>query len=802
MNTDKHKSQIESLQHALDLDRDNSLATLMQQAAELRDNHHGRVVSYSRKVFIPLTQLCRDVCHYCTFAKAPSKLEQAFLSPEQIVEIAQQGKVHGCKEALFTLGDKPELRYAIAREELKRYGHETTLSYLKEVAQLVLKETGLLPHLNPGVMTLSNYEHLRSVAPSMGFMLESISERLFQKDGPHYGSPDKDPKLRLQSIQAAGESKVPLTTGILIGIGESRLERLESLFALRKLHEEYGHLQEIIIQNFIPKPDTKMKSVSASALEEILWTIAMTRNIFGGHMSIQAPPNLNDGHLPDLINAGINDWGGVSPVTPDHVNPESPWPHLDELEKQTNKSGKLLLERLTIYPDYIHQHEKWLASGLSKYVLPMSDTQGYARAEEWFTGASNTSPKNYLKNYQHKNIAADSSRLKDIINQAQDGVELCIADIVYLFETREDELAMVCNAADKLRQAVNGDVVSYVINRNINYTNVCTYKCTFCAFSKGKASANLRGEPYVVDLDEIVRRAEEAQRRGATEVCMQGGIHPYFTGQTYLDICQAIHEALPNMHIHAFSALEIQQGAQTLRIEIKDFLLQLKKVGLKSLPGTAAEILCDDVRKKLCADKLTTNEWLEVIKTAHSLDIPTTSTIMFGHMEKNHHWAQHLLHLRHLQKQTNGITEFVPLPFVAAEAPLFKRGQARQGPTFREALLMHAISRLVLHPYINNIQTSWVKLGVEGVSACLNAGANDLGGTLMNESISRAAGAMHGQEFSPSNIEQLIENMQRTPQQRSTLYNPLAKQPSDISCQQIPLSPIVNRHAKEFSVTQ
>ena len=768
------------------------LSELMSTAATIRDAGWGSHVSYSRKVFIPLTELCRDVCHYCTYAKTPKRLENIYLSPEQVLDIARAGAEQGCKEALFTLGDKPELRYKAAREALEELGYETTIDYVAAMAKLVLEETGLLPHLNPGVMSFDEYIRLREFAPSMGIMLESSSPRLSERDMPHFGSPDKDPAIRIESIRDAGRAKVPLTTGILIGIGETREERLQSLQDIKYLHDEFGHIQEIIVQNFVPKQGTKMQDASAPHFDELLWTIAVTRHLFGAEMSIQVPPNLNNGRLADLVAAGINDWGGVSPVTPDHVNPESPWPELDRLKAETLAAGGLLIERLTTYPAYIANRAEWLHPSLERAVLKLADSSGLARDDNWCTGDHNSV-------IPPMPMCHGKPRLGTLIEKATAGDVLTQNEIVQLFSARGDDLHQVTEAANELRQAVSGDTVRYVVNRNINYTNVCTYKCKFCAFSKGKTSENLRGQPYLIDLVEIARRTEEAWQRGATEICLQGGIHPAFTGQTYLDICQTVKEAAPDIHVHAFSPLEVTHGAQSSGLSIEAFLIKLKDAGLGTLPGTAAEILDDRIRDIICPDKINTAEWLNVIGTAHGIGLKTTSTIMFGHLETPENWAIHLLELRKQQEATGGITEFVPLPFVHMEAPMYIRGLARKGPTWREALLMHAVSRLVLNPVIPNIQVSWTKLGPEGAAAALNAGANDLGGTLMNESISRAAGAAHGEEFAPEQMDALISGINRSPCHRTTLYGEVPEERIIASYNAAPITDVVNRHAREYA---
>ncbi len=743
------------------------LASLMRAAAQRRDSAHGEAVSYSRKVFIPLTQLCRDVCHYCTFAQAPREDAPAYLSRAAVLKIARAGRAAGCKEALFTLGDKPELRYRAAREALDRLGHATTLSYLAEVARLVFEETGLLPHVNPGVLDAADLAALRKVSISQGAMLESASPRLCERGGPHFGSPDKDPAVRLATIRMAGEQRVPFTTGILIGIGETRRERIEALLALRDLHETHGHIQEIIVQNFRPKPGTRMAEVAPPSIEEHLWTIAVARLIFPAVMNIQAPPNLNPGALNKLVEAGINDWGGVSPVTPDHVNPEAPWPHLRVLERATRAAGKQLVDRLAIYPSYARASRDWVDPALRTALLQRIDADGWPRTDDWSPGTNGALPPDA----QHlARPAVASGSIAPIVERAAAGRTLAEGDIVHLFQARRDEFAAVCTAADALRRETCGEVVSYVVTRNINYTNICSFKCQFCAFSKGKMSENLRGRPYNLSLDEVAARAQEAWERGATEVCMQGGIHPDFSGKTYLDICRAVRAAVPGMHVHAFSPLEVHHGAATLGLPVGEFLVRLKEAGLGTLPGTAAEVLDDEVRAVLCPDKINTARWLDVMRAAHTAGFKTTATIMYGHVDGYVHWARHLLRLRNLQAETGGFTEFVPLPFVHMEAPIYLKGRARRGPTFREAVLMHAVARLALNPLIPNVQTSWVKMGPEGVKVCLRAGANDLGGTLMEETITRAAGAVHGQEMMPMMMEDIIRAIGRVPRQRNTLY--------------------------------
>jgi FO synthase len=762
---------------------DEPAAGLCAAACALRERSKGVLVTYSPKVFIPLTKLCRDVCHYCTFARPPRRGERAYMDLEEVLDIARAGAAAGCHEALFTLGDKPELRYRAAREELAALGCDSTLQYLAIAAQAVLEETGLLPHLNPGVMERGDLAALRPVSASMGLMLETVSERLSARGGPHFGSPDKHPAARLETIRLAGELSIPFTTGILIGIGETRAERIDSLLAVRELGERYGHLQEVIIQNFRAKPGTRMAAHPEPPLEELLWTAAAARLVLGLDWNIQAPPNLSYDDFPRLLDAGINDWGGVSPVTIDHVNPEAPWPEVERLRKATEARGLRLVPRLPIYPEHVADLDRWADPALARAIRLHADADGLVRDDVWAAGAPTPPPDAVAtillptasvarKTARVGNGTAPkpSQLVHEALAKVDDGIELEERDVVELLRARGPDFAAVVGAADALRREVNGDSVTYVVTRNINYTNVCYFRCGFCAFSKGKLAENLRGRPYLVPIDEIVRRSREAWDRGAVEVCLQGGIHPGFTGDFYLDVCTAIKRALPDLHVHAFSALEVWQGAATLGLGLEDYLERLRVAGLASLPGTAAEILDDRVRRVICPDKVSTRQWLRVHDAAHRAGLRSTTTIMFGHADTPGSWARHLLHLRDQQKRTGGFTEFVPLPFVHMEAPIFLKGLSRPGPTFREALLVHAVGRLALHPWITNVQASWVKLGLRGSQAALNAGANDLGGTLMNESISRAAGAAHGQEMPPERMEDVIRAIGRTPRQRTTLY--------------------------------
>src|SRR5829696_1650520 len=756
---------------------------LCAEARALRERGTGTLVTYSPKVFIPLTKLCRDVCHYCTFARPPRRGERAYMSLDEVLAVAHAGAAAGCHEALFTLGDKPELRYRAAREELRALGCSSTLEYLARAAQAVLEETGLLPHVNPGVMGAGDLLALRRVSASQGIMLETSSPRLSARGGPHFGSPDKLPARRLETLRLAGEAAVPFTTGILIGIGETRVERIESLLAIRQLGEESGHVQEVIVQNFRAKPGTRMAAHPEPSLDELLWTAAAARVLLGPRWNIQAPPNLSYDEFPRLLDAGINDWGGISPVTVDHVNPEAPWPEVERLRAATEARGLRLAPRLPIYPEYVADLARWTDAPVAAAVLRRADAEGLGREDRWAAGlteapaacgATNLLPTASLSRKSARMGAGSAPKVSRALSQALAKAHAKSAldedDVTTLFGARGPDLRAVIEEADALRREVNGDTVTYVVTRNINYTNVCYFRCGFCAFSKGRLAENLRGAPYLVPVHEIVRRSHEAWERGAVEVCLQGGIHPAFTGDTYAEICVAIKEALPDLHVHAFSALEIWQGAATLDTSLTDYLDRLRGLGLASLPGTAAEILDDEVRRTLCPDKVTTAQWLEVHDTAHRSGIRSTTTIMFGHVDAPRHWARHVLCLRDQQRRSGGFTELVPLPFVHMEAPIYLKGRSRRGPTLREAILMHSVGRLALHPWIANVQASWVKLGLAGAQLALRAGANDLGGTLMNESISRAAGATHGQEMPPERMEAAIRALGRQPRQRTTLY--------------------------------
>ena len=766
---------------------------LMSLARQIRDKAFGSRVTYSPKVFIPLTMLCRDKCGYCTFAQPPARLENPYLSGEQVLAIAKQGAKAGCHEALFTLGERPELRYEVAREWLKQNNYDSTVHYLHDMAALVLKETGLLPHANAGALYRDELEMLRRVSPSQGMMIETLRADL----DCHRGAPDKEPQRRLDTLNFAGELKIAFTTGILVGIGETREDRIAALEAIAASHAKYGHVQEVIVQNFLPKPLTIMQHEKPCPQDEYLWSIAAARIILPPSIHLQAPPNLSD-DFAVLLDAGIDDWGGVSPVTADHVNPERPWPALNKLRDATQTRDKVLAPRLTIYPEFATAPTKWLDDSLYFKVLDRSDAEGLGRDDpgqvwpekvtaadvvqdgaevilighrstQWYSGANNPPP--LLISARNDGNKVKTGPVAEVLRGVELGQQVDQQQIVTLFGARGLEVDAVAALADQLRQQVVGDVVTWVHNRNINYTNVCTFKCKFCGFSKGPLSLNLRGTPYLLTLDDIAARASEAWDKGATEVTLQGGIHPDFDGDYYIDVARAVKDAVPQMHIHGFTALEVTEGAKRLGEPLHQYILRLKDAGLASLPGTAAEILDDDIRAIICSDKINTEEWLECHRVAHKAGLRSNITIMFGSVEHPISWAKHIVRTRDLQKETGGFTEFVGLPFVHMASPIYLQHKSRRGPTFRETVLMHAIARIAYHGLIDNIQVSWTKIGKAGAAQLLQAGCNDLGGTLMNENISRAAGASHGQEMTEDSFREIVEPLGRTLRQRSTLYD-------------------------------
>lgn len=764
------------------------LEELMTAARLRRDETYGKVVSYSPKVFIPLTMLCRDKCGYCTFAQPPARLDQPYLSAEEVLKIARAGALAGCHEALFTLGERPEQRYLVARDWLRRNGYDSTVDYVVEMSELVLKETGLLPHANTGAMYADELAALRTVAPSQGMMLETLRDDL----ECHRGAPDKAPKRRLQTLKSAGELRIPYTTGILVGIGENRSDRVTALVAIAEAHHRYGHIQEVIVQNFLPKPGTAMQRAEPCPQHVHLEAIALARLILPADVAVQAPPNLVD-DFEVLLSAGVSDWGGVSPVTADHVNPERRWPDLERLRAVTEGAGHELVPRLTVHPSYVRDPSRWIDQNLHFAVMDRSDSEGFGRDDpgsvwpertvakaavddgaeyeltgdistQWYVGG-NSDPVVLVPAARHA-----SGAVGEVIEGVRAGQDVGFDEIVTLFKARGREVAEIAHLADELRAEIVGDEVTWVANRNINYTNICTFRCKFCGFSKGPLSLNLRGKPYLLTLEDMAERTIEAAQRGATEVCLQGGIHPDFDGDYYIDVARVIHEAVPDIHIHGFTALEVTEGARRNQEPLADYLRRLRDAGQRSLPGTAAEILHDEVRSVLCPDKITSEEWLEAHRSAHAVGLRSNVTIMFGSIERPEHWAHHLIRTRALQEETGGFTEFVGLPFVHMASPIYLRRGSRRGPTWREVLLMHAVARITYRRRIDNIQASWVKLGLGAIAQLLQAGVNDLGGTLMDENISRAAGASHGHAMTEADFRQVVEPLGRALVQRTTLY--------------------------------
>ncbi len=747
-----------------------STEQLTSLAFEKKLESYEHVVTYSPKAFFPLTMLCRDRCGYCTFAKAPARITTSYMTFQEIRDLGRAARRLGCREALFTLGEKPELRYKSARDELQRLGFESTVDYLVEACRIALEELDLLPHPNAGALTASELRTLKEVSVSQGMMLETLRNDL----AAHRLAPDKVPQKRLEVLKAAGEQQIPFTTGILVGIGESEQDRIEALEQIADLHRTYGHIQEVIVQNFIPKHNTAMAAWDRPSLESHIRSVAIARLILPRDVHIQIPPNLTE-DITALIRAGADDLGGISPITVDHINPERPWPDVEIITKTLADEGFELVPRTPLHPAFVSK-DGFVSTKVRPYLLRHIDSAGLAREDEFCSG---TTAKIEVERWFSLETKRSNYPLTEIFDVVEHGEELDEVQIQTLFNTRGTDVKRVVDFADHMRAKINGDVVTFVSNRNINYTNICTFKCRFCAFSKGPLSLNLRGDPYLLSMEEILAKVYEAKSAGATEVCLQGGIHPTFDADFYVNLISTISSEIPDIHIHAFSALEVLQGAKRSGLELREYLQTLYQAGLRTLPGTAAEILDDPIRNIICPDKLTSAEWLEVHEIAHEVGFRSNVTIMFGTVETSESWVKHIVATRTLQQRTKGFTEFVPLPFVHMGSPIYLKGNARKGPTYRETLLMHAVGRLAYAHTITNIQASWVKLGPAGARSLLRAGANDLGGTLMEESISHSAGSEHASMQTIAELNEIAKPLGRTLMQRSTLYRIINEKPKD-----------------------
>jgi len=831
---------------------DDELEEALTLAREHRDRYLDRIgtpgtVTYSRKVFVPLTYMCRYRCSYCTFVKTRETPGAEFRSMDEVLAIAMQGREWGCTEALLTLGEAPELRHPEAKAWLEAHGYASTVEYLVAAAKAIVLETGLLAHANPGAVTIEEMKALREVTASQGVMMEQLADRLLRPGQAHGGAAGKAAAVRLEQLAFSAETKTPFTTGFLIGIGETLEERASTIVQLANAISDAdpAQVQEVIVQNFRAKPDTPMRRHDDANDGDMIRAIAATRLVLGDRTSVQAPPNLTPDTYGTFLDAGINDWGGVSPVTPDHVNPEMPWPSIDEIAGVCAERGFALRQRLPLYPHYVTDERsfvRYVAPSMRRHVLAVSDGMGLAREERWYAGegwtpvlrAAQPAPKRRaiamavakpslsadavsqrfsshvregaygappalptvgfdemlpeipgrtVHAWERANLNAPNGRhnwiapyfarigrrsdvVVDLLDRAHDGERLEVDEVARLFRAEGADLEAVFSKADEIRQEMCGDRVSYVVNRNITYTNYCHTGCSFCGFARPLG----HDDGYYFAPDEVGRKAREAWDLGATEVCIQGGIHPDNSGEIYLDIARAVKDAAPAMHLHGFSPLEITVGATTLGIPLERYLEMLRDAGLGSIPGTAAEILDARVRPKITPQKLSADDWIDLMRAAHRAGIASTTTVMFGHIDDPVAWAIHLLRLRDLQVETGGFTEFVPLPFVHHRTPMFMKGGSRTGPTWRECLKIHAIGRIVLHPHITNIQASWVKMGVDGVAAAFEVGVNDLGGTLGEEHISRMAGASHGLGHSVTEMENAIRRAGRTPVERTTTY--------------------------------
>jgi FO synthase len=748
-----------------------------------------RRVTFSRNFTLSLSRTCQCYCKYCAFATHQAHIH----APEEVERQLDEALKRNAKELLVLTGERPEV-HPIVAERLKTWGHSDFTSYVVWACERAL-ERGMLPHTNLGVLSKEDLARLREVTASQGLMLESISERLM--DTVHAGSPTKHPAARLATIEAAGELKIPFTSGILVGIGETPEERIESLEALAQSHRRHGHLQEVILQNFVPHPRYYGAEVadiadeasrrrwgrggspsSLGSFEERGQSSALTSRQSSAKRSegdpplpswanpvgigeikrlieeckrlmpdvgVQVPPNLS-GFWPELVEAGATDLGGLS-ANGDHISPEEPFPSPHQVRKELAPRGYALTERLCVYPQYMDP--EWMEQGVLdviklKYWSFIPRKGSGRRSEE----------------------VIDSSLATKAITKGREGLELSEDELTALFaETRPEVVEEMRVAADELRAELAGDRVTFVVNRNINFTNVCVVGCAFCGFGQGKRSP----DAYEVSEEDFAARVEEAVAFGATELCMQGGIHPDLTLEEYGRWLRLAKQVAPQLHLHAYSPMEINWACERSGKEPLEVFEYLLECGLGSTPGTAAEVLDDGVRQRISPNKLPADRWVEIIEASHRAGLRSTSTVMFGHIEEPRELARHMRVVRALQERTGGITEFVPLSFIPFNT-LLGRTHGIEEISMEENLKHTAAFRLALGRTVPNLQASWVKMGLEGATEALRWGVNDLGGTLMEENISRMAGSQHGVRLEPEQLIAAARAAGREPAQRTTLY--------------------------------
>lgn len=726
------------------------------------------VITYSRKVFVPLTTLCRDRCHYCVFVDTPGQLlkkhKPAFMSPEQVLAVVRQGQAMGCKEVLLTLGDRPEDRWPEARAWLDEHGFGSTIEYVAHIARLVTAETGLLAHANPGVMSEDELRMLRPAAPSMGMMLETTSRRLFEEPGQvHFGSPDKDPAVRLEVIDAAGRERVPFTTGILVGIGETEHDRAASLVAIRDAHERHqvagqGHVQEVIVQNFRAKPRTAMQGAPDADLLEYVAAVAVARLVMGPRMRIQVPPNLSDaGEFGLLVRAGADDWGGVSPLTADHVNPERPWPHLDDLARMTAELGFALRERLTAQPEFVLDAETWIDPALRPAVAALADAgTGLAAAPAVAPFRPSRLPVQEAE--ERRASTAPGPGVRRLAEAAAaDPLTLDDADWVRLLGATGDDLDVLAATADDVRRYTVGEAVTLVVNRNLTSTGL---------------RAAPTGEAAAFTLDDVGAIAADAWDLGATELCVQGRLDADAEPTGYLDIARAAKAAAPGLHLHAYRPQDVWDLADRTGLGLDGSLSAMREAGVDTVPGTGVKVLSERVRGLVAPTDLEIDRWVEGITTAHRAGFRSTSVIFYGHVETAAERIAHLRRLRAIQDETGGFSEFVPIPLPgpAGGVPLVP-GRA----ALDEHRAMVAVSRLLLSGSIPHVQIPWTRVGRAASAVLLQSGGDDLGGALLDGRVKPEAGIEHGLELPVTDAAALVARLFRPFRLRTTTYGQVAR---------------------------